>query len=179
MTKEFDKKGKRGKVQNRLMKKVPDKVNKGASYKSIKALSMQTKKTVLKPANNNLAKPHRVSQDAQSMAVDKGPKQQFPSEFPFWARLKIGKHRTTLVIDEDQAYNKRRKRFEDGYVNREATHTYKKDYEEISPNPDKDDCEPMYLKRPTKKPKRMFEPHNKSLSMPQFLIDRYSKNNKK
>ena len=112
---------------------------------------------------------------------DKGQKakKEFPTEFPFWARLKIGKKRTALVIDEDKAFNKKTKKFEDGFVNREATHTYKKEYEEILPNPDSDDNEPMYLRRPTKKPKRLFEPHNKNLNMPKHLKDRYNKNNRK
>lgn len=103
----------------------------------------------------------------------------FPSEFPFWARLKIGKKRTTLVIDEDKALNKKTKNYEDGFVNREATHSYRKDFEEIIPNPDVYDDKPMYLKRPTKKPKRLFEPHNKNLIMPKYLKDRHSKNNNK
>ena len=106
-------------------------------------------------------------------------KKEFPKEFPFWARLKISKNRTTLVIDEDKAYNKKTKKYEDGFVDREATHSYRKDYEEIKPNPDRTDNRPMYLRRPSKKPKRMFEPHNKDLTMPKYLKDRYSKNNKK
>lgn len=104
---------------------------------------------------------------------------KFPKEFPFWARLKIGKNRTTLVIDQDLAYNKKTKKFEDGFVNREVTHTFRKDYKPIIPNPDENDPEPMYLKRPTKKPKRLFKPHNKNLNMPNELKEMYSKNNKK
>jgi len=106
-------------------------------------------------------------------------KQDFPSEFPFWARMKISKKRTTLVIDQEKGIDKRSTKPEEMYVHREATHTYKKDYEKVFPNPDKSDKEPMYLKRPSKLPKRMFEPPNKSLSMPEHLKDRYSKNNKK
>lgn len=106
-------------------------------------------------------------------------KKDFPSEFPFWARLKIDKKRTALIIDEALALNKKTKKLEAGFVNREATHTYKKEYERIFPNPDPDDKEPMYLRRPTKKPKRLFEPHNKNLIMPKNLKERYSKNNKK
>ena len=34
----------------------------------------------------------------------------FPNEFPFWARLKIGKKRTTLVIDEEKVINKKTKK---------------------------------------------------------------------
>ena len=106
-------------------------------------------------------------------------KKEFPTEFPFWARLKIGKKRTTLVIDEEKYLDRKTKKMEDGFVNREATHTYKKEFEKIFPNPDKDDKEPMYLRRPTKKPKRLFEPHNKNLNMPQHLKNRYDKNNRK
>ncbi len=103
----------------------------------------------------------------------------FPTEFPFWARLKISKHRTTLVIDEDKAMDKKKKKLVDGYVHREATHSENSDYEEIMPNPDPTDSDPMYLKRPQKLPKRLFSPHNKDLSMPEHLKQRYDKNNYK
>ena len=99
--------------------------------------------------------------------------------FPFWARLKIGKNRTTLVIDESPAYNKKTKKMEEGFVHREATHTGKSDYEKITPNPDKDDPRDLYLKRPRKLPKRMFNPHNKELDMPEELKKRYEPNNDK
>ncbi len=86
---------------------------------------------------------------------------------------------TTLVVDKTLVRNKRKKTVEDGFVYRQATHTQKKgDYEEIRPNPDRSDSNPMYLKRPDKKPQRLFEPHNKDLDMPQHLIARYDKNNK-
>ncbi|MDR2090646.1 MAG: hypothetical protein LBP62_03225 [Clostridiales bacterium] len=107
------------------------------------------------------------------------PKAIFPDKYPFWARLKISKRRTALVIDEERVINKKTKKMEDGFVHREAIHTEKRDYEKIDPNPDKTDDRPMYLKRPAKKPKRLFEPHNKKLDMPKHLIERYSKNNKK
>lgn len=55
----------------------------------------------------------------------------------------------------------------------------KKGAERIFPNPDKCDKKPMYLKKATKKPKKLIEPHNKKLSMPKFLKEKYSKNNKK
>lgn len=109
-------------------------------------------------------------------------KKDFPKEFPFWARLKFGKNRTTLVIDEDLAKNRKTKKLEDGYVHREATSKYHKGFEHIEPNPDKSkrkNGEEMYLKRPRKTPKYMIKPHNKNLDMPQSLKDRYSKNNKK
>ena len=106
-------------------------------------------------------------------------KNEFPNEFPFWARLKIGKKRTTLVIDEEMVVNNKTKKLEDSFVDREATHTYRKDFEKIFPNPDTSDKQPMYLRRPTKKPKRLFEPHNKKLIMPKHLKDRYDKNNHK
>lgn len=114
------------------------------------------------------------------MKKDKKKKETFPNKFPFWARLKISKNRTTLVIDEDKnVFNKQTKKYEDGFIHRESIHTQKKDYEEIKPNPDKDDRRPMYLKRPRKLPKQFFKPHNKELIMPKHLIDRYDKNNKK
>ena len=105
-------------------------------------------------------------------------KTEFPSEFPFWARLKISKNRTTLVIDDTQIVDKKSKKTEEAFVHRESTHSKKKDYEEIKPNPDKSDSKPMYLKRPTKLPKRMFKPHNKKLDMPKHLKERYEKNNR-
>ena len=101
--------------------------------------------------------------------MSKNKKKEFPKEFPFWARFKPNKKRTTLVIDEELVLNKKNNKLEEDFVHREATHSYRKDYEEIFPNPDKDDSEPMFLKRPTKKPKRMFEPHNKNLFMPKSL----------
>jgi len=107
-------------------------------------------------------------------------KKEFPTEFPFWARLKISKNRTTLVIDEEKVINKKNKKIEDGFVHREATKQYHKGFEVILPNPDKDKRpNPMYLKSPRKIPKDMVKVHNKELEMPQFLKDRYSKNNKK
>ena len=101
----------------------------------------------------------------------------FPNKFPFWARLKIGKNRTTLVIDEAKVLNKRTKKQEEGFVHREATSTASSKYEEINPNPDKSKSKPMYLKKPTKKPKSLFKPHNKQLSMPEYLRKKYEKNN--
>lgn len=104
---------------------------------------------------------------------------QFPDKFPFWARLKIGKNRTTLVIDEDQVRDKKKGELVDGYVHREATHSKNDDFEEIFPNPDSNDPDPMYLKRPRKFPKRLFKPHTKDLDMPEKLRERYDKNNHK
>lgn len=103
----------------------------------------------------------------------------FPDKFPFWARLKISKNRTTLVIDETKIEDKKTKKTEDAFVHREATHTKKKEFEEITPNPDKTDKNSMYLKKPSKLPKRLFKPHNKNLSMPNNLKARYDKNNLK
>lgn len=105
-------------------------------------------------------------------------KKEFPKQFPFWARLKISKKRTTLVIDEEVGTDKKSKRQEKLFVHREATHTAKKGFEKIEPNPDKTDKLPMYLKSPRKLPKRLFEVHNKNLSIPKYLIDKYKKNNK-
>lgn len=106
-------------------------------------------------------------------------KKEFPNKFPFWARFKKNKNRTTLVIDEEYLLNKKTNKLEDAFVHREATHTYKKEFERFSPNPDRSDPNPMYLKRPRKHPKRLFEKHNKKLSMPKSLSDRYKKNNKR
>ena len=97
---------------------------------------------------------------------------------PFWGEIENIKNRTTLVIDEERSINNKTKKVEDMFVHREAIHTKKKDYEEISPNPDPNDSEPMYLKRPSKLPKALFNPHNKQLNMPKHLKERYSKNNK-
>lgn len=58
----------------------------------------------------------------------------FPSKFPFWARLKIAKNRTTLVIDEDEVFDKVKRKNVEGFVHREATHSYKKEYEKVYPN---------------------------------------------
>ena len=104
---------------------------------------------------------------------------RFPEKFPFWARLKIEKKRTTLVIDECETINKKKKREEKGFVHREATHTYKPEYQKVDPNPDKDDKKPMYLKRPKKLPQVLFGPHNKQLDMPEALRRQYEKNNRK
>ena len=110
--------------------------------------------------------------------VDK-QRRKFPLEFPFWARMKISKNRTTLVIDDEPTYNKKSKKISNNFVHREATHSYRKDYEVISPNPNKDDKRPMYLKRPTKMNQRLFSPHNRNLLVPEHLQKRYSKNNEK
>ena len=110
----------------------------------------------------------------------KSEQNKFPERFPFWARLKISKNRTTLVIDEAVVINKKTKKEEPGFVHREATHSpKKKEYEAIIPNPDPDDSDPMYLKRPRKLPKRLFSPHNKRLNMPKELRERYERNNEK
>ena len=106
-------------------------------------------------------------------------KREFPEKFPFWARFRVNKNRTTLVIDEEIINDKKSGKPVEGFVHREATHTAKKDYEKVYPNQDKDDPKAMYLKRPTKHPKREFEPHNKNLDMPKQFVERYEKNNKK
>ena len=125
------------------------------------------------------AKEKQTSQNSpQDLSPDK-TKKELPKKFPFWARFRMSKQRTTLVIDETSVVNKKTNRLEDGYVHREATHTERQDYERIYPNPDKDDPNPMYLKRPRKHPKKLFEPHNKDLDMPERLRERYDKNNKK
>lgn len=114
----------------------------------------------------------------------KSYRERFPKDFPFWARLKICKNRTTLVIDEEEVYNKQKKRMAPGFVHRESIHPYGdgsnvKGYEKIEPNPDSTDNRPMYLKRPTKLPIVLFNPHNKNLDMPEHLRSKYESNNKK
>lgn len=115
---------------------------------------------------------------------DESVNSRFPKKFPFWARLKIEKRRTTLVIDEVQAMDKKRKKIEEHFVHREAIHpkgdgSNVKGYEKIEPNPDPTDDKDMYLKNPTKLPKRLFKPHNRELAMPEHLKEKYDKNNHK
>ena len=141
---------------------------------SKKRPSKSVKKTPSKPS---------TGKTKDQTATNQKPKAEFPKRFPFWARLKICKNRTTLVIDEAEAYNKQRDRMEPGFVHREAIHPNEtgsnvKGYEEIKPNPDKTDAKPMYLKGPEKLPKVLFKPHNKDLDMPKHLKERYEKNNK-
>ena len=101
-------------------------------------------------------------------------RKQFPFNFPFWARFKPCKNRTTLVINDEYIYH-------DGelkdikFIHRESTSTNRKDYEKIFPNPDKDRTEPMYLKRPTSRSINKFGIHNKNLNMPKQLKNRYKK----
>lgn len=116
---------------------------------------------------------------AASYAKKADKKKDFPKEFPFWARLKISKNRPTLVIDEEPVMDKKKKEMVDGYVHREVIHTKSSDYEEVSPNPDKTDKSPMYLKRPRKLPKVLFKPHEGNWQVPDYLRERYEKNNKK
>lgn len=111
-------------------------------------------------------------------AVAGEPKKTMPTRFPFWARLKISKRRTTLVIDEAPAKDEKKNNVP-GYVHREATSVQHKGLEEIKPNPDKTKKTPMYLKPARKLPKRLFEPHNKPLDMPEELRKRYEGNNRK
>ncbi|MBE6143863.1 MAG: hypothetical protein E7177_07785 [Erysipelotrichaceae bacterium] len=100
-------------------------------------------------------------------------------KFPFWGRLKIGKRRPTLVIDNSEVLDKKKKKMVPGYVHRETTHTEKKDYEVINPNPDPNDNKPMYLKRPSKLPKNLIKKLDQNFNMPSYLIEKYDKNNKK
>lgn len=115
----------------------------------------------------------------EEKVISKSEEPVFPSKFPFWARLKIAKNRTTLVIDEEEVFDKVKRKNVEGFVHREATHSYKKEYEKVYPNPDRSDKRDMYLKRPAKLPKKLFKPHNKNLDMPNEFVERYDKNNKK
>lgn len=107
---------------------------------------------------NTLPKQHKLS----TSNAKQTEKKLFPDKFPFWARLKIEKRRPTLIIDEEKAYNKNKKRMEEGFVHREVTHTKKQDYLPVIPNPNKKDKTPLYLKAPQKKPKRLFKPLKKN-----------------
>lgn len=127
-------------------------------------------------ARKNNQQINSLSPKPENSAVQK---KEFPDKFPFWARLKIGKNRTALVIDEESTIDKKSEKVVDGFVHREATHTYNKRFTEVKPNPDKSDNRPMYLKRPEVKPKVLFKPHNKELDMPDWLIELYDKNNHK
>ena len=70
----------------------------------------------------------------------------------------LHKNRTTLVIDEERSINNKNSKEEDMFVHREAIHTKKKDYEEILPNPDPSDPNPMYIgKRVRHDSKSRFE----------------------
>ena len=127
----------------------------------------------------------RVNYAKKAQAQTVGNKQkEFPDKFPFWARLKIEKRRTTLVIDETVEANKKTRKVEEHFVHREVIHpkddgTNVKGYELIKPNPDPLDKKDMYLKPPKKLPKRLIKPHNRVLNMPRSLKERYEKNNKK
>ena len=144
------------KIKKKTTSTTVKKLKKSSNVEKIKNIQSSNKKTVAKPIKT------------------------FPKEFPFWARFKLNKNRTTLIIDEELVLNKKSNKLEDCFVYREATHTKKnKEYEEIYPNPDTSDEKPMYLKRPRKHPKRLFSPHNKELKMPEDLRSHYEKNNKK
>ncbi|MDE6356947.1 MAG: hypothetical protein K2L67_06885 [Clostridia bacterium] len=143
-----------------------------------------------RPERSGAAK-NRGQQAAQKKPVTASPEklnliqrliavlQRMPHKFPFWARLKIGKNRTTLVIDEAPAKDKQKNKTVQGFVHREATHTPSKNTEKVVPNPDPTDPKPMNLKRPRKTPQSLFVPHNKKLNMPEDLKKRYGKNTKK
>lgn len=51
-------------------------------------------------------------------------------------------------------------RLKDGYVHHEATHAKSLNSEEINPNPNSTDKQPIYLKRPAKHPKNFFRSFN-------------------
>lgn len=78
------------------------------------------------------------------------------------ARLKIGKNRTTLVIDETKKIFKTNGREQEFYIHREVTHINNKNNEKIYPNPDEKDKKTMFLKLPRALPKRLFVENKKS-----------------
>lgn len=144
---------------------------KSTNYKTKNKSMYQTKTKPVNHSKSNTQKVVTVSNKAK-------PK-EFPTTFPFWARFKPNKNRTTLVIDDYKVIDRKTNESKEYFVHREATHTDKREYQEIKPNPDKSDPKPMYLKKPSKKPKKHFRPHNKELTMPEELKKRYEKNNKK
>ena len=100
------------------------------------------------------------------------------TNFPFWAKIRFDKERPTLVIDEDLAFDKRKKKLVPGFVHREATHSYKKGYEKIEPNPYPKDPNPMYLKKVRKTPKSFFVLEKRKIKIPKYLKEKYSKQHK-
>lgn len=171
-------------TKNKAKKPVAEKTATGRNKSSGRAV---------KPAKRTTERQEKAKQKKQPkeqrilvqgvLAVDENGKAVFPSKFPFWARLKIEKKRTTLVIDQVEAIDKKSKKMAEHFVHRESIHPHGdgsnvKGYEKIEPNPDKADKKPMYLKNPTKLPKKLFKPHNKKLDMPEHLKQRYEKNNK-
>lgn len=178
-------KGKKNEKETKAKKPVTGKTVTGRNKSSGQA-TPPAKRT---PAKRNTPKTRETQPKEQRILIhgviaeDENGKSVFPKKFPFWARLKIEKKRTTLVIDEVRAIDKKSKKMEDHFVHRESIHPKKdgknvKGYEKIEPNPDPTDKKPMYLKSPTKLPKKLFKPHNKKLDMPEHLKQRYEKNNK-
>jgi len=156
-------------------------------------MKKKNKKTSRKKPTTQVAKPtiavhnSKIVQSKQKMQNNASKNINLVKEhplFPFWARLKINKSRTTLVIDEEKSLNKKTNKIEDQFVHREATtpnddDARNKKYERISPNPDKTKKDDMLLKKPTKLPKILFKPHGRNLDMPKELKDKYDKNNYK
>lgn len=60
-------------------------------------------------------------------------------------------------------------RLKDGYVHHEATHAKSLNSEEINPNPNSTDKQPIYLKRPAKHPKNFFRSFNHDWKNPKEL----------
>lgn len=150
------------------------------SGKQRKPAANQLRREQTAKQTKKLAEPPKQAQPAATVSNSSANEQNpvMPTRFPFWARLKISKRRTTLVIDEAPAKDEK-KNTVPGYVHREATSVKHKGLEEIKPNPDKTKKQPMYLKSARKLPKRLFEPHNKPLDMPEELRKRYEGNNRK
>lgn len=107
------------------------------------------------------------------------------TKFPFWGKVKFKKERPTLVIDEeDNVFDKKKNKNISMFVHREVKHSNEdgsnvKGLEQIVPNPNKNDKRAMYLKRPSKIAKKMIVPLGSNWSIPDHLVEKYSKNNKK
>ena len=67
--------------------------------KNSKSLKKQQKSVEVKKIPKCESAP--IAEKKASMDLNK-----FPTEFPFWARLRISKNRTTLVIDEEKKIDK-------------------------------------------------------------------------
>lgn len=148
-------------------------------YRDLKDFLNCGNRKIEKQVHNTISELEKLEKVMEKETKNFTSKNKFPEEFPFWARMKISKNRTTLVIDEEPVVNKKTKKVVDGFVHREATSKYHKGFEEIKPNPDRTKIESMFLKSPRKLPKELLKPHEKKLDMPDALKQRYAKNNKK
>ena len=76
-----------------------------------------------KKKTNNVIKKCYLSPTYEKTNVENSNeyRKRFPEKFPFWARLKINKNRTTLVIDSTEVLD-RKNNIVPGFVHRESIH---------------------------------------------------------